>query len=76
MKNVSFIEQQICIKSTVKQTQEQELEALANDQIVIALQSTGLFTGGGHFILLVGMTDDGKIWEDYEDEKLNIVIVF
>ena len=37
------------------------LEALANDQIVIALQSTGLFTGGGHFILLVGMTDDGKI---------------
>lgn len=37
------------------------MEALRNGQIVIALQSEGLFTSGGHFILLTGLTEDGKI---------------
>ncbi len=37
------------------------MEALANGQIVIALQSEGLFTSGGHFILLTGLTENGRI---------------
>lgn len=37
------------------------MEALANGQVIIALQSKGLFTGGGHFIVLTGLTEDGKI---------------
>lgn len=37
------------------------MEALRNGQVVIALQSEGLFTDGGHFIVLTGLTEDGKI---------------
>jgi len=37
------------------------MEALANNQVVISLQGPGLFTSGGHFIVLVGLTKDGKI---------------
>lgn len=37
------------------------MEALENNQVVIALQGRGLFTGGGHFIVLAGLTDDGKV---------------
>ena len=37
------------------------MDALANGQVVISLQRRGLFTGGGHFICLVGLTEDGKI---------------
>ena len=37
------------------------MKALENGQVVIALQHAGLFTGGGHFIVLVDLTDDGKI---------------
>lgn len=37
------------------------IEALENNQVVIALQKPGLFTTGGHFIVLVGLTEDGKI---------------
>lgn len=37
------------------------MEALANGQMVVALQGKGLFTGGGHYILLTGLTEDGKI---------------
>lgn len=37
------------------------MEALRNGQVVISLQHAGLFTGGGHFIVLVGLTEDGKI---------------
>jgi uncharacterized protein YvpB len=40
---------------------EKVVQALANGQVVISLQSTGLFTSGGHFIVLVGLTEDGKI---------------
>lgn len=36
-------------------------EALKNGQPVVSIQSTGLFTGGGHFIVLTGMTEDGKV---------------
>jgi hypothetical protein len=37
-------------------------EALANNQPVICLQdSDGIFTTGGHFIVLTGITEDGKI---------------
>ena len=35
--------------------------ALKNGQPVVSIQSTGLFTGGGHFIVLTGMTEDGKV---------------
>lgn len=37
------------------------MEALKNNQVVVSLQHPGLFTGGGHFIVLVGLTPDGKI---------------
>lgn len=37
------------------------MEALEAGQVVVSLQHTGLFTGGGHFIVLVGLTEDGKI---------------
>ena len=36
-------------------------EALENGQVVISLQRKGLFTRGGHFIVLTGLTEDGRI---------------
>lgn len=36
-------------------------EALQNGQIVISLQRKGIFTRGGHFIVLTGINEDGKI---------------
>jgi hypothetical protein len=35
--------------------------ALQNGQPVICLQRKGIFTGGGHYIVLTGITEDGKI---------------
>jgi hypothetical protein len=37
------------------------VEALKNGQVVISVQSGGIFTDGGHFIVLTGITDDSKI---------------
>lgn len=37
------------------------MEALANGQVVISIQDYGIFTDSGHFIVLVGLTSDGKI---------------
>lgn len=37
------------------------VEALENDQVVVSIQGEGLFTNGGHFIVLTGITDDGLI---------------
>lgn len=37
------------------------VEALENGQIVIANPTQDIFTDGGHFILLYGITEDGKI---------------
>lgn len=37
------------------------IEALANGQVVVALQSRGLFTSGGHFIVLTGINEEGLI---------------
>ena len=37
-------------------------EALSNGQVVVALQGReGIFTNGGHYIVLTGITEDGKI---------------
>ena len=36
-------------------------EALRNGSLVISNQMNGVFTNGGHYILLVGMTEDGKV---------------
>lgn len=36
-------------------------DALSNGYPVIASMGTGHFTSGGHFIVLCGMTDDGKL---------------
>ena len=36
-------------------------EALENGQPVVCLQKAGLFTRGGHYIVLTGITEDGKI---------------
>lgn len=40
---------------------EKVKDALNNGQVVIALQSGGLFTSSGHFIVLTGINEDGKI---------------
>ena len=40
---------------------EKAYKALQNGQLVISLQTEGLFTSGGHFILLTGLTEDGKV---------------
>lgn len=37
------------------------IEALRNGEIVIASMGPGTFTKGGHFIVLTGVTEDGKI---------------
>ena len=37
------------------------MAALSEGHPVISSQSPGLFTGGGHFIVLRGITADGKI---------------
>lgn len=37
------------------------VEALQDGKLVIALMSKGHFTNGGHFIVLRGITEDGKI---------------
>lgn len=36
-------------------------EALENGQLVVCLQDVGLFTGGGHFIVLTGINEEGKV---------------
>jgi hypothetical protein len=40
---------------------EKVLEALNRGQVVVSLQKTGYWTGGGHFILLEKVTEDGLI---------------
>lgn len=40
---------------------EEVMNALREGRPVISSQVPGLFTGGGHFIVLRGITDDGKI---------------
>jgi hypothetical protein len=41
---------------------EQAKAALENGQVVIALvNGDSMFTTGGHFIVLTGLTDDGKV---------------
>lgn len=37
------------------------IEALEDGNPVVCLQRAGIFTGGGHFIVLTGITEDGKI---------------
>ena len=37
------------------------MAALKNGQVVVALQREGIFTSSGHFIVLVGLTSDGRI---------------
>lgn len=37
------------------------LDALSSGKLVVAIMSKGHFTGGGHFIVLRGITSDGKI---------------
>lgn len=35
-------------------------EALQNGQVVVSLQHYGYWTRGGHYLAMIGMTDDGK----------------
>ena len=37
------------------------LDALRQGKVVISIQGPGIFTGGGHFIVLRGITPEGKI---------------
>lgn len=40
---------------------EKAEKALKNGQLVISSQAPGLFTGSGHFIVLTGINEDGKV---------------
>lgn len=40
---------------------EKIIDALVNGKMVVALMGKGTFTEGGHYIILRGITDDGKI---------------
>ena len=41
---------------------EEEYEALKNGQVIVTLVGAGnIFTNGGHYIVLAGLTEDGKI---------------
>lgn len=40
---------------------EKVMKALENGQLVICLQRKGLFTNGGHYIVLTGLTKNGRI---------------
>lgn len=55
-------------------------EALRNGSLVISNQVGGVFTQGGHYILLTGITEDGKVmvhdpnsynWNKYPDQFEN-----
>lgn len=37
------------------------VDALSEGKLVVALMTKGHFTSGGHFIVLRGVTEDGKI---------------
>lgn len=43
-------------------SKKQVIKALKNGQVVISLQSEGLFTDTGHFIVLESISPDGKIF--------------
>lgn len=45
----------------IGQSKKQLVQALQNDKLVIAIMSQGHFTRGGHFIVLRGITSQGKI---------------
>ncbi|MFI3212273.1 MAG: C39 family peptidase [Eubacteriales bacterium] len=49
-----------CKGATKKQSQK-IVDALADGKLVVAIMSAGHFTTGGHFIVLRGVTEDGKI---------------
>lgn len=51
----------VTVKETAVGSQTAVMNALKNGKMVIASQAPGLFTRHGHFILLVGVTSDGKI---------------
>ena len=40
---------------------DEAMAALANGQVVVSLQRGGIFTQGGHYLVLAGLTEDGKI---------------
>lgn len=45
----------------IGQSKTELVKALQEGKLVIAIMSRGHFTGGGHFIVLRGITDSGKI---------------
>lgn len=47
--------------SNIGKSQDKLLEALSNGNPVIASMGKGTFTKGGHFIVLTGITENGKI---------------
>jgi hypothetical protein len=49
------------VESDVQNEPQKIIDALTDGKLVIALMSKGHFTNGGHFIVLRGVTADGKI---------------
>lgn len=47
--------------TNIGKSQSAMTEALGNGKIIIASMGPGTFTKGGHFIVLTGITEDGKI---------------
>ena len=49
------------VEGDVQNTPQKIIDALSSGKLVIALMAKGHFTSGGHFIVLRGVTADGKI---------------
>ncbi|MDD3394857.1 MAG: C39 family peptidase [Anaerotignum sp.] len=48
-------------KSLIKPSKEALYQELSNGNLVVVLMNKGIFTSQGHFIILRGFTEDGKI---------------
>jgi len=49
------------VEGNVQETPQKIINALAEGKLVIAIMGKGHFTSSGHFIVLRGVTADGKI---------------
>lgn len=48
-------------KSLIKPTKEAIIQELSNGNLIVVLMNKGIFTSQGHFIILRGFTEEGKI---------------
>jgi ABC-type bacteriocin/lantibiotic exporter with double-glycine peptidase domain len=51
----------LTVEEAARSDAQMIVDALASGKLIIAIMSKGHFTSGGHFIVLRGVTADGKI---------------